>query len=316
LHLATHLLLRWIEFSNKYRVLLDLLKKHVESCALLHQLKDLPWTNFDFDVEEKIALERERTVTDRMVQMLPYLKTQKNAGDLPDYFGQALTTGFEACYEACEKADVERLKKILPAVFDASLAAYDMTREKVKDLTQDQNKIIYPTEPLINLFEISGYGKLYAELYQKKELWDVIQHCWDFYLSSVNAGEVIKFIANVCNYRDGVFMIMPQASLRTRWQIIFGQHVRDQGFPVFPDESRYEDSDEPINHASTLIRALVRMGGMTLMTTARNVFFATYLSKHAAAKDADLPDKQDLQEKIEEESKPKEATNNDNENEI
>lgn len=303
LPLAVHLIQRWKEFSAKYRRMIFDLKKHID-CSNSHRLLgDLPWIEFDFEKEKQIALERERDVTDKMIQLLPKLKTLATGDDLPDYFGQALTEGIQACYKACEDNDTERLKKILPAVFDASLTAYDRLREKVKDWSQIDSKLIFSSEPLENLFEISGYAKLYSELYQKPELWSVVERLWNIYFESVDAKQVIQFIAAMSNYRDSVFQIMPQAMLRSNWQIGFEHKLREHGIPVFPDSRSYDSVNgrrQP-THTSPIIRVLERSGGLRLMASARDIFFATYLSNLPDAVGIELPDRHNFKESIQEE---------------
>lgn len=303
LPLAVHLVQRWKEFSAKYYSMVFYLKKHVENCNSFRKLKDLPWSDFDFDKEKQIAREREKEVTDKMIQLLPKLKTLITVNDLPDYFGQALTEGVQACYEACEDNDHERLKKIFPAVFDASFAAFDRLREKVKDWSQIDSKIVFLSEPLENLFEISGYAKLYSELYQNPELWNVTERLWNIYFESVDAKQVIQFIAAMSSYRDSLFMIMPQATLRSNWQIAFENKLREHGIPVFPDSRSYDSVNrrrQP-THSSPIIRVLERSGGLRLMASARDIFFATYLSNLPAAENIELPDRHNFKESIQEE---------------
>ncbi len=304
--LAVQLIQRWIEFSNKYQKLVYLLKKHVDDCNRFQLLKDLPWAIFDFSQEEKTVQDRMKEVSDRMIRLLPKLQTLKIEDDLPDYFGQALTMGVEACFESCDDNDHERLKKIFPIVFQSSLAAHDITRQKVQFWSQEDSKIIYSTEPLINLFEITGYAKLYAELYQNQELWNVTQKFWDAYFSTItNIKQIIEFIAAICRYRDGLFMIMPQATLRSNWQISFENRMRDRGIPVFPDRGSYDsiNSRRKPTHQSPIIRVLERSSGLRLMASARDIFFATYLSNLPDAVSVELPDRHNFKASIQEEER-------------
>ncbi|MEI6420498.1 MAG: hypothetical protein WCO30_02580, partial [bacterium] len=284
LGLAVQLVQRWIEFTHKYNWVVELLTKHIDDCAPYHQVKDLSWIEFNTNEEYKTARNREKEVTDKMIKLLPRLMTMPSENDMPDYFGQALTQGVQACYEACEDNDPIRLKAIFSVVFATSLSAFNMTRVKVKNWSEDQSKIIYSTEPLINLYELSGFAKLYSELYQNPELWDVAQSPWDTYLGGIDAVQEITRIAAITNYRRGIFMIMPQATLRTNWQLRFSHKMREQGLAVFPDSRSYDyvNGREDPAHASAIIRAITRSGGLSL-STGQTVFFATYLSQHPGA---------------------------------
>ncbi|MBI4991777.1 MAG: hypothetical protein HZB99_00985, partial [Candidatus Harrisonbacteria bacterium] len=154
------------------------------------------------------------------------------------------------------------------------------------------------------LFEITGYTKLYAELYQNQELWNVAQQLWDAYLAAVpDTKKVIEFIAAICSYRDSLFMIMPQATLRSNWQISFEHRMRERGIPVFPDSGSYDSVNRRRRptHQSPVIRVLERSGGLRLMASARDIFFATYLSTLPAAAGVELPDRHNFKESIQEE---------------
>ena len=305
LPLAIQLVQRWREFTSKYSNMVFLLKKHVEELSSFHKVKDLPWVVFDFIKEQKEAGDREKEATGKMVELLPRLKDLGTGDDLPDYFGQALTMGVEACYEACEDNDPDRLKKIFPIVLNASLAAHEITRKKVADWGQEESKIIYSTEPLANLFEISGFAKLYSELYENPSLWKPVEEAWDTYLSTIDAKAGILFIAVISKYRDSIFKIMPQANLRAGWQIAFEHKLREHGFPVFPDSDAYNAHDKRPNHNSPLIRVLVRSGGISILSSPRDIFFATYLALKPAAEGIELPDKRDMQERIQKETENK-----------
>lgn len=303
LPLAVHLLQRWIEFTNKYQRLVYVLKKHVNECAPFHKVKDLSWPVFDFDAEEKIATNRGKEVVDKLVELLPKLKDLAVEDDLPDYFGQALTLGIEACYQACEENDPDRLKKTLPVVFEASLAAFDKIRAKVQNWAQEDSKIVYSTEPLINLLEISGYARLYSELYQNPAPWQVTQTLWGIYLGATDAHQFIQFLNAMVRYRDTLFMIMPQDNLRINWKMYFENKMRERGFPIFPDSESYDfvnNRRQPV-HESALIRVIARWGGLMIVASVREIFFVTYLSSHTGASGIELPDRHDLREHLERE---------------
>ncbi|MES2930846.1 MAG: hypothetical protein V4665_03635 [Patescibacteria group bacterium] len=310
LGLAIHLLQRWMEFINKYRNLVSVVTKQVEDCAVFQQVKDLPWIEFKAEEEYKTVRDREKEVADKMIALLPRLAIMNTGEDIPDYFGQALTIGVQACYEACDDNDVDRLKGIFPMVLNASLAAHDMTRTRIQDWSEEESKIIFSTEPLINLLELSGYARLYSELYQNPEIWNAVQTSWDIYLTAINAPQTIRYISAICSYRAHIFKIMPQATLRSNWQLRFNHKMRERGLAVFPDSRSYDyvNGRATPPHESALIRVVARSGGFDLYT-GQTVFFVTYLSNHPDATGIDLPDRRDMQDQIRrEEERPNEES--------
>lgn len=295
--LAIQINQRWLEFANKYENLVFYFKKEVENCNEKQLLKDLPWPKIDIEGEINEMKKINIQVEDKMISLLPILEKLKTGKDLPDYFGQALQIGTIACYSACKNNDVERLKRIMPLVFVSSISAHQITKEEVKNWDQEESKIIFSTEPIENLCEISGYSKLYSELFENSEIWDVVKSLWEEYFKVVNVSEVIKYFSAIFNYRDSVFKIMPQAGLRSNWKIDFENELRKKGFPVFPDDRSSFRRDEPLKHKSALIRAVAKMRGL-MLSGGRDVFIATYLSDRPEANGVDLPDKHDFKEYI------------------
>ncbi len=305
---AAHFTQRWIEYSNKYQRSIDIIKVAVEWLEKYRQVEDLPWTNFNYDEERKMAANRIKEANDRLITLLPKLSKLVIWDDLPDYFWQALTLGLEWCYEACRDNNVERFGKIMPIVLNASLVAHDITRERTQNWTREDSKLVYSTEPLMNVFEISGYAKLYWELYGNDAIWSITKALWDEYIKSApDAKKAIEFIAAISRYRDTLFTIMPQANLRSNWQITFEHKMREKGIPIFPyDRDARHEQNSRIVHESPLIRVVSRQS--STLSLPRNVFFTTYLSGLPSAVGIDLPGTQKLKRQIEEESSNPESS--------
>lgn len=298
--LAVHVLQRWLEFSEKYGALIKIMRKHVEDCEQFKKIGDLPWPKIDFDEEECIALERAKDVVDRLVRLLPKLQTLVVGEEFPDYFGQALILGLRACYEACENNHPDRLRRIFPTVFAASLAAHKIVGEKVQNWDQEESKIIYSTEPLVNLFEISGYAKLYADLHENPALWSAVETIWTVYFAASDAEDarkIMRYFAAIVTYRDSVFKMMPRDDLRSDWQIQFSRKMEERGLPGFPVGSDHRRDRRAPTHPSALIRVIARWGGL-MAFSARAVFFVTYLSTQPAAAGVEFPDNHDLRDQV------------------
>ena len=62
-------------------------------------------------------------------------------------------------------------------------------------------------------------------------MWNVAKTLWDVYLSNVDANKVIQYIAAIATYRSGIFKVMPQANIRSNWQIYFNNEMRKMTIP-------------------------------------------------------------------------------------
>lgn len=304
---AVQLIERWMEFTNKHSRLARLLKKHLEEAEPYKTLHDLSWPDFKIDEEIVWVDSQEKVVADRMVALLPILQGMTTEDDIPDYFGHALQVGLEACYDACEDNNSDRFRTIFPIVLNASIAAHQRTRTEVEAWTQEESKVIFSTEPLINMFEISGFGILYSELFQNPTLGQIVREQWDRYLSLTdNTRGVIQFIAAVVEYRRGIFKIMPQATLRSNWQIRFNHAMSERGLRVFPDIRGPFDRDP--DHPSVLMRVLSNTGGLN-MRSAEDVFIELYL---AVRPDVDgIEFRNEIRESIEREQRRQQDDNED-----
>lgn len=307
---AVQLIERWIEFTNKHSRLTYLLKKHLEEAEQYKTLHDLPWPDFKMDEEIEWVNSQEKTVADKMISLLPVLQIMTSEDDIPDYFGHALQVGLEACYEACEENTTDRFRSIFPIILNASIAAHQRTRTEVEAWAQEESKVIFSTEPLVNIFEISGFGILYGELLQNPSLGEIVREQWDRYLSlTENTRGVIQFIAAVVEYRKGIFKIMPQAPLRSNWQIRFNHAMSERGLRVFPDIRGPFDGDP--NHTSVLIRVLSNTGGLN-MRSAEDVFIELYLASRPDVEGIEF--RNEIRESIEREQR-RQREDNEDENE-
>lgn len=298
--LAVHFVQRWREFANKYKHLVTTLEKHIEECGKYKEIHDLPWIKIDFAEIKKEAYKREKEIEDRLINLLPKLQNFSSDGDLPDYFGEALTVGLQACYSACEENDTDRLKKVFLDVFNASLSAHKIALKKVQEWRQEESKIAFSTEPIANLLDVSGYAKLFSSLYDNSEIWNTTKVVWDTYLKPETAKETIELLALITKMRAAIFGLMPQATMRAEWQIRFNSRMHDQGLPVWPEQRSSIHGREKVNHASALIRVVTKWGGLNTIS-GQDVFIATYLGQHESATEIEFPDNHDLKTQIKEE---------------
>lgn len=298
---------RWLEYLNKMEWLLPKLKAYLEECKKFHKVKDLPWSETNIDEVQKKISEWHKNAMVNMAGLLPSLSQAKRTNDQPDYFGQAYTLAVEECYWASADNELQHFQKIFPLVFLACLSAYDITRKEVTGWNTE-SQILFSSEPIIDLLELSGYAAIYSELYENNEMWKLCQQYWDRYLNDSNAGNIINFIVSLVEYRNSVFKIMPKAYLRTNWDMKLKQLLRERNLISDPFEKRYLKIKKP-KHKSPVIRALSYYGDI-LSVPVIDLFFALYLSNHKMATGITFPDRHEIKRKIEEE---KNSNNNNGE---
>lgn len=304
---AAHLNNRWMEFTNKLLSLGQRVQEFIESSADLNKVEDLPWTSMDGEQERQTVQSYNRQATDKIAELIVHLSRLPDyeLEDLPDYFGQAFIFGLYAAYDAAKSNDPERLQSIFSDLFVGSLRARDKVRNDVQGWLE-QSQIILISECTEDMLVLSGFIKIYSELYGNSELWNICKDTWDRYLTvSEDPKTTIEQIVAACIYRDSrLGIIMHRAGIRYNWDRGLTEVLEEKGFDVGlfgRNRGIFEQDAEP-DHASPLIRTLVRYSLMDY--EARAIFFVTYLSKHPAAADISMefPDRRDFEERLERET--------------
>ena len=309
---AAGLVERWQEFSYKLERCGDDFQKLAAGCTEFKKVLDLPWVEIDFEKEQELINSYRKEAVNKLTQLLPDLSDKAESEEIPDYFGQAYTFGVEACHQACAEDDPERFEKLFTSVFFGSIAAFERTRRQT-DGWAKESQIIFSSEPIEDLLNLSGYAKLYAELHENNALWKVCEAVWDRYLEGNNAKNMLELIAAAAAYCDAQFMLMPKATIRANWDIGFSAKLQKMNLIRDPSEERSFGRRTPdAVHPSPIIRA-AGSHGVPMSINARDIFFVTYLSEHSAAQGIDFPDRQQLRQRIERESRRSEHGQNQHE---
>lgn len=188
---------------------------------------------------------------DGQAKLIPHLwDTSEPNPDIPDFFGGAVHRTGEACYESLLDGDVERFKALFRPYFLGILGIFESVRPQVIGW-ETSSAIAWMSEPILDLFDISGYAYIYAEYHDKPELWDDCKSVWDTYLA--NLPQQLQSFAVISDYHQtprGV--ITPRATLRSRWQIELGRHLN--GLPRQGSSDFY--SRPKVQHQSGFIRRI------------------------------------------------------------
>jgi len=298
---ASQLCERWLEFTHKNLSLGWKTIKLVNECGSLKKVLDLPWTTLDESKEESLVKQHNKGANDYMVALLPIISAlpKETMEGLPDYFGKSFIFGVMSAHEASLDNDHERLQKIYPVVFIGALSAYQNLTQELTGWT-DESRIIFSSEPLEDLLTLSGFIKIYSELFENPQLWEVCQKTWDTYFQQVDPQLFLKQILALAEYRDVAGYLMPRAIIRTNWDMRLRRKLEELGLNVDIFSYRYDDQELPINHNSALIRVLSRHPDI-LTANAKEIFFTIYLAKHPAASGLSFPDRWGIAEQIERE---------------
>lgn len=297
--LAAAVASRGIEFSSKLTTLTEEVARIITGAEEFRMVKDLKWAEVNPDDEQHSVKRVYDNAIDRMTSLivpLAFETPKEQLEGLPDFLGQSIVLGMQAVYEAVRDNDAKRLRKVFPPTAFGVLNAKEGIREAVKGW-QLESQATLMSEPFEDILSLSGYIKIYAELYNNPELWRICQETWDIYLANTSdAKQLIEMLALVMKHRDSQFMIGPRASLRVNWDRGLWQKMRKFGIETGRHSSPFDEDDDKPVHKSALIRMTAR-NSVVMGADARTVFLSLYLSKHQAVQDADIdfPDRRDFE---------------------
>jgi hypothetical protein len=300
--LAAHHSQRGIEMCNKITAHVPSSKTHVKELEGMAINKDLFWPKWDWNqIEDRVNRSHDKLV-ENLAKCIPTLSSGEHRDDFPDLFGQTYNTVCQDCYESMILKKANKFKNLFPLLFFGSLTAHEKLRKKLKDW-QPESRLVIALEPLADIMELSGYAKIYSELFDISEIWNVCEASWNKYFDSHDRpDDAAKFLIELYKYRKELFQISPRDILRTNWQISFNNKLREMSLidDMFSSSRYLWNKDMKPKHKSPLIRALCR-GGYQPFTSAAEVFIMTYLLKRPGSQGVEFKDIWGLSRAIERE---------------
>ena len=305
--LAAHHSQRGLKMCNKIRAHFPSLKKLIEEFEKIRVNKDLPWPQWDWNqIKDRIDKYHDKLV-ENVAKCIPTLSLVEHKENFPDLFGQTYNTVCQDCYESMLLKNPKKFKNLFPLLFVGSLVAHEKLRKKVKGWPPETGLAI-SLEPLLDIMELSGYAKLYSELFDISEIWDVCKTTWDKYFDSHDQpGNGLRFLIELYKYRKSLFQIFPRDILRTNWQINFNNKLREMNLIGDMFSSSYPwNKDVKIKHKSSIIRAICR-GRYEPHVSATEIFIIIYLMKRPESKGVEFKDMWGLSKLINQEENSREG---------
>jgi hypothetical protein len=163
------------------------------------------------------------------------------------------------------------------------LAAFERLSKELKDYPA-QTSVIFSTEPIENLMELSGYAIIYSEL-GPKNTWATVKAAWDRYFAATrDPAAIAKWLATIMKVRGNQFGIAPGDLQRTSWKQHFEHDMRRRGWLADRWSRSPWERNAKKGHASPVVRALLRGGDA--FADLSDVFLVLYLLKKVSAEEA------------------------------
>jgi hypothetical protein len=283
-------------FAQIRKVVTDLEKMNIE--------KELPWPKWDWDNIVKRINDSHDNLTGQLAQCIPSLSLMKASDKYPDLFGESYHIICQECFSDLADNKVEGFKSMFPFLFIGSLQAHERLKTSCRDYPPE-TLILVAFEPLLDIIELSGYAKIYSELYNSPDLWNTCEKSWAAYLKERGdkKDDVIKAMVSFYEYRASRFQLFSRDIWKTNWKMELERKLREMNLiDDMLDRSSYPGGSRNRNtHQSLFIRALCR-GRYAPFITSSEIFILTYLLKQYQGKDIDFKDRHDFIDNLNEET--------------
>ena len=283
--IAASIVQRGIEGCEKFAVHLGEFSDCLERIAALRRIKDMPWVETDWDDAQRRVGEVRTELLLLTARISVEVSDLETGGEIPDFFGASYAFLAEECFDDVLHARTEKFQRLYPAFFSACLNAYERLNRELAGYDQ-QTQIVFSTETLADLLEISGYALLKREL-GEEACWAVVKELWDRYLANRDRTQFFTFLFAVLSLRGSLFAIKPRDIGRTSWHMAFQRYLVEQGFVTNRFGGLVDDFDE---EDVAVASPLLRVAGSGIMSQgAAQAFVVGYLLTWPEAQGLDLP---------------------------
>lgn len=248
----------------------------------------LAWPQLDMTVLPQQIKAHQDEILRKMAQQGVLLVMSQRPNNFPDYGGQFVNAVSEGILDALVLGDARMIRDLFPSYFVGCLKKFDDLRPKAVSADwRTHQKILIASAPLLDLLELCGYARLYADFHNKPDLWSPVEELWNEYLEQNKSTSPLVSLSAVIGLTDARFGIPPHGVLRTGWKQRIEHQLRQ-----LPRKAVYRHNsarlivqpEAVVLHSSPLVRLFARYG----FYNGIDVFISLYLCKRPEAKGLDF----------------------------
>lgn len=145
----------------------------------------------------------------------------------PDLFGQSYRQLFDATFHAMLDGRSDLARQLFPVV----IAMADRARARLSsDLAAERvrEQVIFGSEPLLDMMELSGFALLMSEL-DAPGIWPDVRALWDGIFSHGTAPALAGHLAAVLSAHENLFAITPGGVGRTERKMALARLMSERG---------------------------------------------------------------------------------------
>lgn len=270
---------RYLEYVNKLEQYhLSFFKTYADSLETTKHLTDLPWP----DIKPELWFETVRGLSKKLVQAIAthvvLLSASHKPEGVPDYLGQFIHETGENLFNSLLGRRAEEVQTLIRPYLAGTLVLFQEMKPSTPDFdVWTEQKLQIAAAPVLDILELSGYGKVLAELYADEQLWVAVSGVWDHLLQG--SPGTLPWLAAVITGGTPRFQIPHRGFVRNSWSMRVQQelHKLSRRNPARGIGSIF--NSDAVIHPSPLVRYCARHH----FYNGRDVFAALYLSKQLGA---------------------------------
>jgi hypothetical protein len=239
------------------------------------------------DLDDDTPREYERRLLRVLAKTVFKLPSDAHDETRPDLFGQAYKRLYDATFHALLQGDHELARDL----FGVVIATADQARARlIMDLAPQapRQQLVFGTEPLVDLMEISGYALFMQEL-DHDGIWPDVKARWDAIMSGREAPAIAQQLTVVLDARAQIFALTSGDTERTGRRMALGRLLEDRRVV---GRSHYlgpgERTDEPPPTQSPIVTVFAP-DGFGYNGNLEDLFVVEYLLGRPQARGATLP---------------------------
>lgn len=259
-----------LEYCDKLATHLASAQQRFQEIIAAPSIEDIPWSPIDWaTLMIRIGTARETLLTmlSDIADDLEGLPVQ----DYPDYFGQLYSVLAQECYQSLAQSSEERFSKLFPRFFAVAFRGSQRIRQQIG--SSEDVKVLLMSDPINDLFDLSGFALIYSELDQKPGYAKAIRTLWDQYFSAIVEPERTQRLQAFASWTNPLLRSTPRDMIRMGWKQNFDRLLQARG--IMPDMWSRPHPSQSSRHSSPLIRAIAR--NPFVIDRAGDVFIVEYL---------------------------------------
>ncbi len=209
----------------------------------------LPEINIADILERLTSTQNEAVAFLGRSDIVRHILDQEQNEELPDHFGQIYFELAEACIQALEQNDENKLSKVFPMFMYLSLQAPETKFMDPKLDVNDEFRLHLRSSVINDLMSVLGFAILYSAYFDNEKLSEAVLNSFRALIERIpDKQQYFKRMMILSNPYNLSFRASPRDMIRNKWKMTFEHRARHDGFSDQMGRSR------GVHHKNKVVR--------------------------------------------------------------